>query len=147
MQPLIVRIDADDIRSAEMLKKDGWREGDELTTYWRKSPWFGKPVHALPHDGVRLGFEEDYPAVFKIAKKAFGRDKEQWIRDTMRLELDKPWKKPCALFVHEDYKGRINGFVITKIEADATVIDLIGVSVPRKRIGAADGAGRHTNQE
>lgn len=123
MLPLTVRIDADDTRSAEMLKQDGWREGDELTTYWKDKgagglPWF-----------IRYARRNDENEVVKIANRAFSpKDKTAWVRDAFN-RLDR------TVLVWEEDKALL-GFIILRDKPQTIVIDLIGVYRPRKHIGS-----------
>lgn len=111
---LTVRIDADDIRSADMLLQDGWREGDELVIYRRTS---GPRLHG--HPAIRGAIIEDVESVVALANMAFSpKDKTHWIQDAFD-------RNDRRIYVAEQH-GRIAGFLITRKEPETLVIDLIG---------------------
>jgi len=134
MIPICVRIDADDKRSFDALKLDGWREIEVLETYR------GKP-DAKHHDLIRRALDRDLLACIAIAEKAFTHDRlhaDPNIPLAVATEAKAEWvrkcfaDRSCAVFVYAD--PAIRGFIALKWIDDGALIDLIATNKPRQHI-------------
>lgn len=132
--PLVVRIDADDKRSADNLMLDGWREIEVLETYR------GKP-DAKTHSLVRRAISGELSDCIKIARTQFHHDRlhaDPMVRKAVADEAKEDWVAKCfadpttTVFVHGH---PVDGFLAVKWIGDGLMIDLIATSAQRKRVG------------
>jgi ribosomal protein S18 acetylase RimI-like enzyme len=143
--PLCIRIEADDTRSAEALRQDGWREVEVLETWCRPLgqgnhwAWF---VH-----GVRVAEPQDLLACQAIAAHSFVTSRlhsdpkvpldvaEQFKLDWIKRSFE---QTPQDVFVHlNPTTNKVDGFLICKPEINAIRIDLIGTDDSRRQGGVA----------
>jgi len=134
--PLVVRIDAEDTRSAEQLKLDGWREIEVLEA-WTGVVWADNEI---PRLGRRATVDDIQPCV-DLAKRAFIHDrlhrdmelpagvadaaKEEWVRKAFQTTEWQVWVA--------DWMGIIGAFLIIKQWRNedknfGALIDLIAVA-------------------
>ena len=125
--PFCVRIDADDTRSAEQLKLDGWREGDDtLETYMRPHDLNGHLTRDPPPGACAKPEEVD--VCIAIANDAFSpKDKTAWVREAFE-------RNDRHVFVKRE-GGEVVGFIITRVDPGIMVVDLIASKYPRRGIG------------
>lgn len=146
--PLVVRIDADDTRSAESLKKLGGRDIEILITYeWAKTRFY-----AEAHYGISAAKPEDVDACAKIAVKTFKFSrfhadpmipkevadgvKDSWVRRAFTERKKK-------IFVSCSATGQVTGFIIVYRDGGCGVVDLLGVHPDHKRRGIGTRLLRH----
>jgi ribosomal protein S18 acetylase RimI-like enzyme len=143
--PLCARTEADDTRSADALRADGWREVEVLETWCRPLgqgnhwQWF---VH-----GVRRAEPQDLLVCQAIASHSFATSRlhsdpqvpldvaEQFKLDWVKRAFD---ETPEDVFVHvEATHNKVDGFLICKPEMNAIRIDLIATDDSRRQKGTA----------
>jgi ribosomal protein S18 acetylase RimI-like enzyme len=143
--PLCARTEADDSRSADALRADGWREVEVLETWCRPLgqgnhwQWF---VH-----GVRRAEPQDLLVCQAIASHSFATSRlhsdphvpldvaEQFKLDWVKRAFD---ETPEDVFVHvEATHNKVDGFLVCKPEMNAIRIDLIATDDSRRQKGTA----------
>lgn len=128
--PLCVRIEADDTRSADALKADGWREIEVLETWRGNTIWPPPTVQGVEPK------ESDHGAICAVIRRSFVHDrlhtdplvspeeadeaKEQWARDA----LTNPEKKVRII---RSSTGNVVAVLIYKTANHTAIIDLIAV--------------------
>ena len=123
MLPLVVRIDADDTRSAEQLKLDGWREEDVLVSYSRENP------RRMPSPNVRRARADECESVAALATRTFHpKNKTEWVREAFARD-------DRVVYVEESTDGSVAGFLIVRYDKNNLVIDLIGSAVRKSGTG------------
>ena len=139
--PHCVRIDADDARSAQELRADGWREIEILETWLRNTD-----VSAHPAPQVESAKPSDMMACQAIAAQAFKCDRlhsDPYVDPNEACQVKIDWvanafkTAPGNIMVARDIDSQVEGFVIMKPEGVNTLIDLIAVHPDRQRHGVA----------
>jgi len=146
MIPTPARIDAEDIRTLEALKADGWREIEILETYR------GKPAGKICWY-ARRAVPKDVEACVRIATKAFKYDRlhmDPKVSDKDAMQVKENWVRGCfsdpgcMIFVYN--QPPVIGFLTCKwLSDDGLVVDLIATTAPRR--GVCTGLIKHAMHE
>lgn len=133
-----IRIQFDDIFSAAGLLQSGYREIEELVTWYR-------PLGFYRHSGIRKARLKDLYPCMKIAKNSFMFDRRHWDDNypNWLADLSKMWAvvrgmlKPAYTVFVADLDG-VLGFLIGVKEQSGCRIDLIAVDSRARRRGVGD---------
>jgi ribosomal protein S18 acetylase RimI-like enzyme len=135
MLPLCARIDADDTRSADALKADGWREIEVLQT-WRSGVRAWR-VNKRPY--ARRATHDDFNWIATLAADSFEHDRLHADRSVSREDADRAkgrWAGEAMADPDREVWVPVDspdGFLILR----GNVIDLVCVRTAGRRKGVA----------